>query len=138
MFKGDELSSAMAVPLYYGLIEAFLLGIYCILAWKAGWTKAPKNISFWTMIGTSYEVLLVEHEDLKAIEVSLPKHERDVNERMNRAGDTIYVKYSVEDDEEEGGFQMVNCMCINLPSHPKEASGYHLPDVPPEEQHGVD
>eukprot|EP00581_Thalassiosira_minuscula_P001643 CAMPEP_0183739086 /NCGR_PEP_ID=MMETSP0737-20130205/56175_1 /TAXON_ID=385413 /ORGANISM="Thalassiosira miniscula, Strain CCMP1093" /LENGTH=420 /DNA_ID=CAMNT_0025973789 /DNA_START=353 /DNA_END=1615 /DNA_ORIENTATION=- len=136
MFKGDELSQAMAVPLYYGLIEAFVLGIYCILAWKAGWTKAPKNISFWTMIATSYEVLLTEHSDLKAIEVSLPKHEQDLNEKVNREGDTIYVKYSVDDDEEED-FQMVSMMCINLPSQEtKQASGYQLPDVPNEaEQH---
>lgn len=129
MFKGDELSQAMAVPLYYGLLEAFILGIYCILAWKAGWTKAPKNCSFWTMIGTNYEVLLLEHTDLKAVEVTLPKHQRDINEKVNRAGDTLYVKYNVDEDEEED-FQIVNCMCIALPSHPKEASGYHLPDVP--------
>mmetsp|Transcript_35467 Transcript_35467/g.63927 ORF Transcript_35467/g.63927 Transcript_35467/m.63927 type:complete len:407 (+) Transcript_35467:212-1432(+) len=129
MFKGDELSQAMAVPLYYGLIEAIILGIYCILAWKANWTKAPKNVSFWTMVATSYEVLLAEHADLKAIEVSLPSHQQDVNEKVNRAGDTIYVKYNVEDDEEED-FQMVNCMCIDLPSHQtKVASGYQLPGV---------
>lgn len=130
MFEGDELSKAMAVPLYYGLIEAFILGIYCTLAWKAGWTKAPRNISFWTMITTTYEVLLLEHSDLKAIEASLPNHEQDINEKVNRSGDTIYVKYVAEEGEDD--FQMVSCMCIALPSHPKEPSGYNLPEVPEE------
>lgn len=130
MFEGNELNQAMAVPLFYGLVEAVILGIYCALAWKAGWTKAPRKVSFWTMITTSYEVLLVEHTDLKAIEVSLPKHDQDVNEKVNRAGDTIYVKYSA--DEEEDDFQGMNCMCIALPTHPKEASGCQLPDIPAE------
>lgn len=134
MFKGDELSTAMAVPLYYGLVEAVLLGVYCIIAWKAGWTKAPRNISFWAMITTSFEVLLIEHEDLKAVEVSLPKHEQDVNEKVNKSGDTLYVKYSVEEEDSDDEYTKVNCICINLPTHPKEASGYHLPDVPESER----
>lgn len=131
MFKGDQLSTAMAVPLYYGLVEAGLLGLYCILAWKAGWTKAPRKVSFWTMVTTSYEVLTVEHmSDLKAIEVSLPRNEQDVNEKSNKSGDTIYVKFSVDGDEEDD-LQVVNCMCIPLPPREtKEASGYQLPDVP--------
>lgn len=129
MFEGNELSEAMAVPLYYGLIEALVLALYCIVAWKAKWTKAPRNVSFWTMIATSYEVLLVEHSDLKAVEVSLPKHGQDVNEKLK--GDTIYVKYSTEEDDEDD-YQVVSCMCIHLPSHPKEASGLRLPECGPE------
>lgn len=129
MFEGDQLAQAMAVPLYYGLVEALVLGAYCLIAWKAGWTKAPRNVSVWTMIATSYEVLLVEHQDLSAVEVSLPKHEQDVREKVNGAGDTIYVKYNVEEDDDED-FAMVNCMCIDLPPHEtKEASGYRLPDT---------
>jgi len=56
MFEGDELSLAMGVPFFYGAVEAAVLGVYCIGAWKAGWTKAPKDESFWTVISTSYEV----------------------------------------------------------------------------------
>merc|ERR1712032_367889 len=115
------------VALYYGLIEALILGLFCILAWKAKWTKAPRNISFWTMISTSYEVLLVEHSELKAVEVSLPKHDQDTNEKVK--GDTIYVKYSADEEDED---DTLNFGCINLPTHQKEASGYHLPDVPEE------
>lgn len=56
MFEGDELSLAMGVPFFYGVVEAAVLGVYCIGAWKAGWTKAPKDESFCTVISTSYEV----------------------------------------------------------------------------------
>jgi hypothetical protein len=130
MFQGVDLGNAMAVPLFYGIMEAIVLGIYCVISWKAGWTKAPSNISFWTMISTSYEVLVIEHSDLVAIEVSLPKNQKDRIEKANRAGDTLYVKYSVqeEDGEEEDGKAFG---CIAIPSYPKEASGLTLPEVIP-------
>jgi hypothetical protein len=134
MFVGDEAASALAVPLFYGIVEVVLLGPYCILCWKAGWTKAPRNVSFWTMISTSYEVLLVEHnKDLEAVEVSLPMNGRDVNENINKDGDTIYVKFSVSHDDDEE-YQKVCFLCIDIPSCPKEPSGYQLPEIP-ESQH---
>ena len=129
MFQGDDAASALAVPVFYGLCEIVFLLPYCLLCWKMGWTKAPSNISFWTMISTSYEVLLIEHEkELDKVEVSLPKNEQDTNERINRKGDTLYVKYSMDDDEDDI-YQNVNCMCMQLPSGPKQASGYQLPVV---------
>eukprot|EP00538_Stauroneis_constricta_P002632 CAMPEP_0119562810 /NCGR_PEP_ID=MMETSP1352-20130426/21638_1 /TAXON_ID=265584 /ORGANISM="Stauroneis constricta, Strain CCMP1120" /LENGTH=274 /DNA_ID=CAMNT_0007611299 /DNA_START=347 /DNA_END=1168 /DNA_ORIENTATION=- len=60
MFEGEELAEAMGVPFYYGFVEAVVLSIYCVIAWKAGWTKAPKDVSLWTSIVTSYEILSVE------------------------------------------------------------------------------
>lgn len=62
MFNGDELAKAVAVPFYYGTLEAIACFCYCMAAWKAGWTKAPPNVSFWTMISTSYEILMIEKE----------------------------------------------------------------------------
>lgn len=47
---------ALCVPLFYGLMEAIVLGIYCIIGWKCGWTKAPREETFCTMIVTTYEV----------------------------------------------------------------------------------
>lgn len=38
-----ELAEAVSVPLVYGIVEAILICLYCIWAWKAGWTKAPAN-----------------------------------------------------------------------------------------------
>ena len=63
MFEGDELAAALAVPFFYGLVEAVLLGVYCIVAWKIGWTKAPKNVSIWTALSTSYEIVAQENKD---------------------------------------------------------------------------
>mmetsp|Transcript_37336 Transcript_37336/g.57310 ORF Transcript_37336/g.57310 Transcript_37336/m.57310 type:complete len:426 (+) Transcript_37336:279-1556(+) len=51
-----ERAEALFVPLFYGFIEAVVLGLYCILAWKLGWTKAPADASFWTIVSTTYEV----------------------------------------------------------------------------------
>mmetsp|Transcript_38127 Transcript_38127/g.80255 ORF Transcript_38127/g.80255 Transcript_38127/m.80255 type:complete len:516 (+) Transcript_38127:380-1927(+) len=47
---------ALCVPLFYGLMEGVVLGIYCIIGWKLGWTKAPRNEKFCTMLVTTYEV----------------------------------------------------------------------------------
>ena len=144
MFQGEELATAMAVPLYYGLLEAVILGLYCVGAWKLGWTKAPKNINFFTMIGTSYEVLTTEHGDLMAIEVSLPKNQKDLKEkiRMSSTGDTLHIKHSIDEPDEEMDYDEKNCgwgcLAIQTPTKPKEPSGFQLPEAPvdPEEAHG--
>lgn len=56
MFKGSDVSEAVKVPLWYGIVEAVLLGIYLIIAWKLNWTKAPSNEKFCIVIAKSYEV----------------------------------------------------------------------------------
>ena len=56
MFKGAELNDAMGVPFLYGMAEIFFISIYCLVAWKSGWTKAPANESICKVIATSYEV----------------------------------------------------------------------------------
>lgn len=62
MFNNDARAKAVAVPFYYGTVEALLLLVYCIGCWKMGWTKAPTDVSFWHMIYTSYEVLQTEEK----------------------------------------------------------------------------
>lgn len=69
MFKDEELSEAVGVPLFYGVAEAIVLGIYCITVWKLGWTKAPPDESFCVVISKSYEVEITQIHDLNAIEV---------------------------------------------------------------------
>eukprot|EP00573_Skeletonema_grethae_P008936 CAMPEP_0201692368 /NCGR_PEP_ID=MMETSP0578-20130828/5276_1 /ASSEMBLY_ACC=CAM_ASM_000663 /TAXON_ID=267565 /ORGANISM="Skeletonema grethea, Strain CCMP 1804" /LENGTH=424 /DNA_ID=CAMNT_0048177729 /DNA_START=441 /DNA_END=1712 /DNA_ORIENTATION=+ len=137
MFQGEELATAMAVPLYYGLLEAVILGLYCIGAWKLGWTKAPKNINFFTMIGTSFEVLTTEHGDLIAIEVSLPKNQKDMKERtkMGSDGEILHLKHSIDDEEMNCGDAKCGWKCLTAPilpspTKPKEPSGLQLPEVP--------
>lgn len=140
MFQGEELATAMAVPLYYGLLEAAILGLYCIGAWKLGWTKAPKNINFFTMIGTSFEVLTTEHGDLIAIEVSLPKNQKDLKEKtkMGSDGAILHLKHSLDeevDEEMNCGAAKREWKCLTAPmllspTKPKEPSGLQLPEVP--------
>jgi predicted Na+-dependent transporter len=38
-----EQAQAVSVPLVYGMVEAILISLYCVWAWKAGWTKAPAD-----------------------------------------------------------------------------------------------
>lgn len=71
MFSGDDLATAVGVPLYYGVVEMVLLAFFCMGAWKAGWTKAPKDENVCVVIATSYEVQEYVLEDPNAIEVVL-------------------------------------------------------------------
>lgn len=63
MFNGENQALAVAVPFYYGVVEAVLILGYCLVCWKIGWTKAPAGVSFWTMISTSYEILQTEETE---------------------------------------------------------------------------
>lgn len=56
MFDDPQVrATALAVPLVYGFLEAFIVGIYCIGAWKMGWTKAPRNEKLCVVITQSYQ-----------------------------------------------------------------------------------
>lgn len=56
MFEGDELNEAMGVPFLYGVAEIAFISIFCVWAWKMGWTKAPANESICKVIVTAYEI----------------------------------------------------------------------------------
>jgi len=49
-------TQAISVPLFYGLVEAFLIAIYCVWAWKLGWTKAPANEKLCVVMTRTYEI----------------------------------------------------------------------------------
>jgi len=67
LFAGETLGMATAVPLYYGIVECIVVSLYCTVAWKKGWTKAPVDVPLWTMLTTSYEVIQQsEDQDDKA------------------------------------------------------------------------
>lgn len=110
MFEGDELAAALGVPFFYGLVEAVLLGIYCVVAWKIGWTKAPKNISIWTALSTSYEIVVQEQKDkdgtiLADQELSsntLPTNTDDENDNDGDGDDGFhYVKHEDAEPSDE-------------------------------------
>jgi predicted Na+-dependent transporter len=77
MFAGDDLATAVGVPLFYGICEAVLLAIFCLGAWKIGWTKAPKDENVCVIIAKSYEVEEYVMEDPNAIEIVLGSSYKD-------------------------------------------------------------
>jgi hypothetical protein len=96
MFDGDQEAEAMGVPLLYGILEAVILGIYCIIAWKSNWTKAPPNAPFWHMLTMSYEVMIAEKCELQAIEVQLADDSKDT-ESLSDDEHTFYTYFRIED-----------------------------------------
>ena len=93
MFEGAELNEAMGVPFFYGLMEAIIVCFYCLGAWKAGWTKAPRDAPLWKVIITSYEVLEYVHKDLNGIEVSISESD-DNNESLSEDGNILTTYYN--------------------------------------------
>ena len=60
-----ERAQAVSVPLFYGFVEAILIGVYCVWAWKVGWTKAPPNEKLCVVITKTYEVDEDDDDDEK-------------------------------------------------------------------------
>merc|ERR1712150_338880 len=57
MFKDPaDVVSAMAVPLFYGLFEHVAVILFCLVVWKLGWSKAPKDDNFCVVLSKTYEI----------------------------------------------------------------------------------
>jgi len=80
MFDGNELNEAMGVPFFYGVVEAVLVGIFCVISWKASWTKAPADAPLWQVLVTSYEVVQLEQKDVNEIEVDISNSDAESTE----------------------------------------------------------
>jgi predicted Na+-dependent transporter len=96
MFDGNNLAEAMGVPLYYGILEAVILGVYCLICWKCNWTKAPSNAPICRVITTSYEVFAIEKKDLESVEVTLCTSDEN-DETLAENGDTIFSYFQMSD-----------------------------------------
>lgn len=105
MFEGNDLAEAMGVPLYYGLVEAAVLGLYCIIAWKLGWTKAPPDVAFCTMIIESYEVLFAEKKEIEAVEVML-RSSKCAKEKVSDNGDTLFAYHKFNDTSVDDSYSV--------------------------------
>lgn len=68
LFSGDELALAMRVPTIYGFTEAIGIGVYLLIMWKLGWTKAPKDEKICTVIVKSYEIHGEHGEEVEEID----------------------------------------------------------------------
>ena len=48
-------SRAAGVPLLYGAVETLMIGIWCLVAWKAGWSLAPRSDSIIRVMSNNYQ-----------------------------------------------------------------------------------
>lgn len=123
MFNGQDLNDAMGVPFFYGMCEAFLVGIYCTIGWKAGWTKAPSDVSFWRMLFVSYEVLDAEsNDDCEMIEVSFSSEENS-NEYQKGKIFTTFFSMEEEGRKEPSGEIEINLDQVISPSKNLQVDG---------------
>lgn len=134
MFEGEDLAEAMGVPLFYGLVEAVVIGIYCIVAWKVGWTKAPRDANFCTMISTSYEVVQAEMQELDSVEVSLGDVESNDTETTSPNQKTIFTYFQFDNlcgaDVGMCAPEVVEGLGGDaVGAHKKEPSGYDISDL---------
>lgn len=82
----EERAQAVAVPLLYGGVEALAIGIYCVWAWKMGWTKAPANENFCTVVTKSYEV---NHNEPEESEEGDEGDEEDADRRLDTSTENV-------------------------------------------------
>ena len=79
----DERAQAVAVPIFYGIVEAVVIGIYCVWAWKMGMTKAPADENFCVIVSKTYEI--VDEEDGE-------DKKRDVEVYVDEHGEAVVVE----------------------------------------------
>lgn len=79
----EEVARAMAVPLFYGLMEAAVLGCYCLMAWKLGWTKAPKDEQICLVLVKTYEI--DEDDEERALTKDGDKESDDTSKAISTA-----------------------------------------------------
>jgi predicted Na+-dependent transporter len=94
MFEGNALNAAMGVPFFYGVVEAVFVGIYCVAAWKCGWSKAPANAPLWKVLWESYEVLEYEQRDVEEIEIGVYES-NESDEPDKRHGNTLFTYFNL-------------------------------------------
>lgn len=73
LFSSDPelLSQAMRVPVIYGLVEAVSIGLYLIVFWKLGWSKAPRDEKFCTVLTKSYELREDDKESEEVVDIDV-------------------------------------------------------------------
>lgn len=82
MFEGDEIREAMGIPFFYGVLEGVLVGLYCLISWKANWTKAPADAPIWQVVLLSYEVIeAASKDDVNEIEVHMTESDGNNNDK---------------------------------------------------------
>ncbi|KAL3915530.1 MAG: hypothetical protein SGILL_005606 [Bacillariaceae sp.] len=85
----NERAEAVSVPLFYGVVEAVIIGVYCVWAWRVGWTKAPKDEKICVVLTKTYEVHgldQIEDDDESSVdddEEQQPQHDHSHHHHTN-------------------------------------------------------
>lgn len=92
-------TQAISVPLFYGLVEAFIIFVYCLWAWKFGWTKAPADEKLCVVITKTYEI-----EDEEEIEWDSETERKGWIARLfvPRAVEGVHPSAGMSIDDEQG------------------------------------
>ena len=105
--------SLSRVPVIYGLVEILAIGLYLVIAWKLGWSKAPKDENVCTVIRTSYEIHDVgdgenENEGIEdefieddVVENAQSKHEKETS------SDEVRAHVAVDTEDADSTFDTV-------------------------------
>lgn len=69
-YADDEvaLANALSLVIFYGIAQGLTSGIGCLILWKMGWTKAPKDEKFLVMIFKSYEIKENVHDSNNGVQ----------------------------------------------------------------------
>jgi len=63
IFPKEDIPDALAVPFWYTGMQTVFVGVYCLLAWQMGWTKAPASENIFKVLLNSYEITTEASEE---------------------------------------------------------------------------
>lgn len=125
----DQRAEAVSVPLFYGFVEAVVIGIYCICVWKMGWTKAPPDEKLCVVLTKTYEAGADDHGDRCEGELPkswfrrlfVPKKVEKEHESPNRLDSSETIE---KDDGLRGRFESVDVTVYSSNSTPPGTPSY--------------
>ena len=70
-------AQAVAVPLFYGMVQATVVTLYCIVYHYANWSKAPKTDTLCRAMTTTYEIDAPARDDTKVVDMDALASKKD-------------------------------------------------------------
>jgi len=55
LFTGEDQSRGLAIAFWYTGMQGAIIIVYCVVVWKLGWTKAPANENFISMLVNNFQ-----------------------------------------------------------------------------------
>jgi len=55
IFSGEEQERALGIPFFYTGMQTAFVGVFSLLAWKLGWSKAPVDENLFKIIIQNYQ-----------------------------------------------------------------------------------